>query len=510
MKYKTRDGKSLKERVSQLYLNLSEKLPKTKISFIDELKYFRENQKKGANEYLEKSKRPKDNDLSLHSFYLFEIFLTEDFSELRKSLDSLFAKGPSSSYLTHYQSFLDNAFNRTGFSYCNLPLIVRKDVGFIPSVRIYLENIPYFIKFIELKLIQFLPSFIVMRIHLVIDKERVNNEINKVIDGYFQERIIFRSYFPWKSGLTMFPPDKEKIQACQNILVRLKLETEEFLSNYFTGFYLSNRKKHDKNCCPFLEIYLISQISSDLNLKEWLWAGKEFWQLLGFNYIHEKIWYTNDEFIFYINPLNEVPFTDKLIINTSTINVSANQNLSNEIDKRASEFCEEFIASMSLLSFFSFFYENIKKLKTSFFLLAKKLRKVKFDELIHLQEIVSMNHMKIDNIFAEFEKIPSSEIKTNKIELKDLNQDRILADVFLDNINYIMDNINTLFEPVTSYVKEYFQNKSVYVNYRLQRALKFLTILLCVFAFLQFSSPIIKFIKTIFSFIVSQVKSFGI
>ena len=165
---------------------------------------------------------------------------------------------------------------------------------------------------------------------------------------------------------------------------------------------------------------------------------------------------------------------------------------------------------MSLSSFFSYIYKTIKKLKTSFFLLTRKEGKIKFDELIYLQQIVSMNHIKFDNIFSEYEKIPSNDMKTDQIKLKDLNQDKILADVFLENITYIIENINNLFEPVTSYVKEYFQNKNAHVNYKLQKSLKFLTIILCIFAFLQLCLLFIKPLNKMFAFIVSYIKSLGI
>ena len=221
--------KSIKERLSQMYLNISDKKILKKVSLFKDLKDLRDRQKKDALEYYEKSKRPNGNDLGLHSFYLFENFFLEDLSELGKTLDNLFSKNLFSSTIISYQSYLERVANRSGRATCSLPLIVNRKTGFIPSNRICLDDMPDFIKYIEPKLIKMMPSSITMAINVILDEELVNAKINQILDHVYQQRITYHTYLPWKtskSGVTMLPPHHEKKEACRNLIKKLKFETE--------------------------------------------------------------------------------------------------------------------------------------------------------------------------------------------------------------------------------------------------------------------------------------------
>jgi hypothetical protein len=313
-------NKSIKEKLSQVYLNLSENRLLEEMASFRELKDIRNRQKKDALEYYEKSKIPNGNDLRLHSFYLFENFFFEDLSQLGETLDNLFANSSFSLTNESFQSFLVQVANRPGKATCALPLMVNKRTGFLPADRICVDHMPDFIKYIEPKIIKILPSLITITLGVILDEESVNAKINRALDHIYQQRITFHTYLPWnisKSGMTVFPPHHEKSQACRNVMKDLKYETERFLARYFHGFYLS--KMGDGNRCPSLDVYTISQLPEDANIISWARSSLEFWRLLGFGYIHEKLWFKNENSIFCIGSISEFPYFNKLIINKSTI-----------------------------------------------------------------------------------------------------------------------------------------------------------------------------------------------
>jgi len=496
--------KSIKERLSQVYLNLSEKKILKKISLFKDLKYVRDRQKKDAVEYYEKSKRPNGNDLGLHSFYMFENFFLEDLSKLGKALDNLFAKSSLSNM--SYQSYLEGVANRPGRASCPLPLIVNRKTGFIPSDRICLDDMPDFIKYIKPKLIKMMPSSIIMAIKVELDEELVNAKINEILNHVYQQRITFHTYLPWKtskSGWTMFPPHHEKKEACRNLIKKLKFETECFLAKYFQGFYLS--KKGDSNRCPTLDVYTISEFPEDKDIISWAWSAQEFWRLLGFEYIFNKIWFKNNNSIFYIGSISKFPYLNKLIINKSSINESTSHGLGQSVSRIASNTCEEYLAPMTLIGLFEELNENIIKLKTTFFSYMKKRRRSRFKRLIELQNHVSINNIKIDNVVLEYKKTSADNLRNGNIEFKDLANKKTLSEVFSENIDYLIEEIKRILDPVKSYVREYFSNENIRANYFLQISILVLTVVICLLMFLQYSDKICNFFKAIIRGIIKIV-----
>jgi hypothetical protein len=499
-------NKSIKEKLSQVYLNFSEKKPFQKITFFRELKEFRDRQKKDAFEYYEKSKRPNGNDLRLHSFYLFENFFLEDLSELGKILDNLFAKSLFGSTHESYQSFLEQVANRPGRATLSLPLIINKKTGFIPSDRICLDHMPDFIKYIEPKLIKIMPSLVIMTIRVMLDEELVNAKINQVLDHVYQHRITFHTYLPWKtskSGWTMYPPHHEKSEACRNVMKELKFETERFLAKYFQGFYLS--KKGDSNRCPSLDVYTISQLPEDANIISWARSAQEFWRLLGFEYIFEKIWFKNDNSIFCIGSISGFPYVNKLIINKSSINGSASHGLSQSVPRISSNICEEYLAPITLISLFGELNENIIKLKTVFFSHMKKRRRPRFKKLVRIQNQVSINNIKIDNVILEYKKTPADDLRNGNIKLKDMSSEKTLSEVFSENVDYVIEAIKRILDPVKSYVIEYFSNENIRVNFLLQKSIVILTVAILLLTLLQFGPKIWGIIKAIFEVVLKIV-----
>jgi hypothetical protein len=480
-------NKSIKEKLSQVYLNLSENRIFEKIASFRELKDVRNKQKRDALEYYEKSKRPAGNDMGLHSFYLFEIFFSEDLSELGKILDNLFAKSSFSLTNESFQSFLEEVSNRPGRAMCALPLIVNKRTGFIPADRICIDNMPAFIKCVEPKIIKILPSLVIMTMRVIIDEELVNAKINQVLEHGYQQRIIFHTYLPWrisKSGMTLFPPHHEKSEACRNIMRHLKYETECFIAKYFQGFYLS--KKGGTNRCPSLDVYTISQLPEEADIINWAWSAQEYWRLVGFEYIYNKIWFKNNYGIFYYGSISEFPYVNKLLISESSVSGSESPGFGQSVQRIVSNTCEEFLFPMSLLGLFGELNENIRKLKTVLFSYIKKRRGSRFRRLLRLQNLISFISIKIDNVISEYKKTPTDDRRDGNIEFKDLANQKTLSEAFSENIDYVIDDIKRILDPVEAYARDYFSNENIRVNYLLQKSIFILTVAILFLTLLQF------------------------
>lgn len=490
--------KSIKERLSQYYLNLSEKKSLQRITSLKEIKDFRERQKKDSLEYKERSKRPDGNDLKLHSFYLYDIFLLEDFSELGKKLDNLFAKSLFNSTHESYQSILEQAANQPGSIYFSLPLIVGNKSGFFLADRINLDHIPNFIKYIECKIAKILPSLVVMAIRVVLDEEMVNAEIDHILGQVYQQRIIFDTYFPWKiirSGVTWYPAHHEKKRECYKLINGYKLKTECFMAKYFNGIFLSKSKI--TNRCPSMEIYTISQLPGDTNIIEWARSSQEFWRLIGFGHIHNKLWFKNNNSIYCPGSISEYPYANKLIIDKSSISGPANIGDRQSILKIASDTSEEYIASLALIGLFAELNKTIQSLKTTLFVNMKKRRISRFKRINELQNEVSINEIKIDNVVKEYESARKDNFRNGEVELKDLADEKTLSQVFIENVEFMINEIKRIIEPIKSYTKEYFSNENTRSNYLLQKRIFILTIIICLLALLPYRDAVWKIIVSI-------------
>lgn len=488
--------KSIKERLSEYYLNLSENKLFQRIPAFKEINDYRERQKKDALEYLEQSKRPTGNDLKLISFYLYDIFLLEDFSELGKNLDDLFVPGQFSSTTESFQSMLEQAAIQPGTIYFSLPLIVGKNTDFIPANRKKLEDIPDFIKYIESKITKILPSLLIMTIHVVLKEELVNAEINNILEHAYQQRIIFNTYFPWKticSGVAWYPPHHEKKRECAKLLNGYKLKTEQFLYKYFHGIFLS--KDNKLNRCPSLEIYSISQLPAATDIIGWARTSQEFWRLLGFEYIHNKVWFKNENSIYYAGSISGHPYTNKLIIDKASIVQAADAGGRQSISKISSNTNEEFIAGMALIGLFAKLNEQIRNLKTTLFMSIKKRRRDSFKKLINIKNEVSQSAIKIDNVVKEYENIKKDDLRNGEVEFQGIADKKNLSQVFSENVDFLIKENKKIIEPINSYATEYFSNENIRSNYRLQKWIVFLTVIICILTMLSFWKSIWKILK---------------
>src|ERR1039457_2410843 len=103
---------SLRERFSSKYLDWAEALPKFNGGIIQHLQAIRERQRVEAQEAYAETRSPQDMVLHLDRFLLVEIFLIEDFEELKDQLTRLFPKGSASMDglgANRFEEFFDSA-----------------------------------------------------------------------------------------------------------------------------------------------------------------------------------------------------------------------------------------------------------------------------------------------------------------------------------------------------------------------------------------------------------------
>ncbi|MCX6574929.1 MAG: hypothetical protein NTV82_00895, partial [Candidatus Aminicenantes bacterium] len=97
----------------------------------------------------------------------------------------------------------------------------------------------------------------------------------------------------------------------------------------------------------------------------------------------------------------------------------------------------------------------------------------------------------------EYKKAPAGELRSGNIEHKDLANEKTLSGVFSENVDYVIEEIKRILDPVKSYVREYFSNENIRANYFLQRLILFLTIVICFLTIFQYGDKIWKFVKAI-------------
>jgi hypothetical protein len=182
-----------------------------------------------------------------------------------------------------------------------------------------------------------------------------------------------------------------------------------------------------------------------------------------------------------------------MIIDISNIKESQNPSQHNSVPRIEKYTCEEYLVPITLIGLFGELNENISKLKTVFFLYMRRRRRSRFNKLINLQNQVSLGNIRIDNVIQEYRKARPEDLREGTIEHEGLaNEKKKLSEIFIENVDFVIDETKKILDPVNMYVKEYFANENVKANYRLQRIISLLTLVICVLTIIQFHKEIGK------------------
>jgi hypothetical protein len=105
----------------------------------------------------------------------------------------------------------------------------------------------------------------------------------------------------------------------------------------------------------------------------------------------------------------------------------------------------------------------------------KRRQGSRFRGLFRLQNQVSVNDIKINNVRLEYKKTPADNLRNGNNEHKDLANEKTLSVVFSENVGYLIEEVQLILDPLKSYVRNYFLNENVRVNLLLQKSILVLT-----------------------------------
>ena len=296
---------SLLEKLSQPILTFSERHPKIRLKTFSYLRDLREEQIKSANEFLEASKRPSDNDLALHSLFIYDIFFAESFCILEKGLDKIY-QSKSDFFLDReiasYKEFINTTAPSltTIAAYINLPLLYDAAEHNLWPNGIRFGPMPGGIRYIQLRLSRTLPSFIILSAHIIFNN-KISEKLDGFINGYFEKKISLRSFRAKRFGYSASLPEIEKAKTISEFISGYKTNVENLLKGYLGGLYLSSGQK-----CPSVEIYTISKLNISDDLIHRRSGDSDFWKTMRFEWSYQNLIFSCPPFTLFFDPQREL------------------------------------------------------------------------------------------------------------------------------------------------------------------------------------------------------------
>ena len=478
---------TLLERLSQPILIFAEKHPKLHFQVFSYIRDIRERQIKDAKEFQSSSKRPSDNDLALHSFFLFEIFFTEAFNALEKGLDKVYQARPNlflNKNVADYKEFINKtapSLTSTG-AYINLPILCNINKATIQPFGVSLNSLPDGIKYIQLQLYKTFPSFIILSGQIILE-EKVNLDLDKYINGYFESKISLKSLNPRRFGFLSSLPELEKAKAIKDFITEQKTNVEKFINSYFKGLFLSTGEG-----CPSIEIYTMSRLDISDDLIHWRSSDKDFWRTLGFDWPYRQLIFSNPPFSFFYDHNKELSFSHKLIIDKAQIDTKYYGSTDGAIIMESFLLVTEFIRSFAFIELLNHYINREKCLNTSMENIVNAKPKKSFRNIIRLQQEIFQSSMKTEKIIDEYESLMTrmpGYWRKDQLELFDLKKEKKLADFLLENIDFRKKLLLNPYKLINSHADRFLESKSIQVNYSLQRSIRVLSAILLIAAVIQ-------------------------
>jgi len=475
------------ERLSQSILIFAEKNPKLHLRVFNYLRDLREHQIKDAKEFQNTSKRPRDNDLALHSFYIYEIFFTETFSTLERGLDKIYQVRSSlvpKKNITDYKEFINKtapSLTSTG-AYINLPILLNTGKNYFRPYGVPLNNLPEGIKHIQLQLYKTFPSFIILSAQIILE-ERINSDLNKYINGYFEGKIVLKSLRYKKFGYLSSFSEIEKTKAIKNFITEQKTNVENSISKYFKGLFLSAGQK-----CPSIEIYTISKLDISDDLIHWRTSDRNFWRILNFDWPYQRLIFHNPPFTFFYDHDKELSLSHKLLINKAQVDTKFYGSIDGAVIMQSRNLITEYIRSFAFIDLLNHYINKEKNLNISIENIIGKKPKKNFKNIIKLQQDIFRNTMKMEKVINEYEGLISrlpNYWKKDQFELFDLRKEKNLADFLLEHIDFKKNLLQNPYKLINSHADRFLESKNIQVNYSLQRSFRILSAILLIVAMLQ-------------------------
>ena len=487
--------KYMKERLSQLYLDIASRLPKASENWIANLQELKERQDIQAEEYLAKSRRPEGNDIALNSICIYELYLLEDFGNLERSLLNIYAQHNKRSFpigndVKWCRQFIKQAsgsFSSGGWQ--NLGWISSKDKerkSLSSFMMAYLRGFPKEIERMEINLHHILPSVIIVSFNITFEKT-VNEEIESMINTKWRGKVILASLLPGRYGYSVTSSKEAKERALYNYLKNLRVKAENFIRKYFSGHFLSDKKKSVRPVCPCIEIFSISEISyGEDDLDERIKSNREFWHSLGFEW-HLKYNIFKSDGLFFFSASNDSDNSNhpyRLLIIKKGLNKEIYSSTQGGIYLLTLDFLRGYTNSIGLFELCNKTMRHVGELRLTIgkSLFLNRFFPGRFRTLLRLSESIDREIFVLNRLVSEYEDIRKNRIvlwKCNQLDAVQLSKlQKKLSECFLDSIDRQIDLIKKQYETTNETFKNYLSGLNSKVTYKLQRKVFLLTLIL--------------------------------
>jgi len=289
-------------------------------------------------ERLNRETRPPDGQrLIVHSLRFAEVIKLEDYDKLEEGLSRLYTETSDRwqgfgiySEQNNYRSFItkSKAAFLTG-GWVNLQGFVSK--AFAEShksgvITRPVRELPQGVSSLSLFIRQIIPSMIVVVV-LVDYEESISDSLNAILTEYYTERI--EKYEHHESHVL---PDKVKTEKVQEFLAGLQNAAEFFVSQYFTGVFLSAETKDILYKCPSIKLYSLQNIpfTPVESLVSWISDHRHFINVLGYTSIPSWTYHCNNEYLLLehsISTTREIPMSLSLLSSESLFEAPEAHNM---------------------------------------------------------------------------------------------------------------------------------------------------------------------------------------
>jgi hypothetical protein len=265
----------LRERISSKYLDWAEVLPKFNGGIIHHLQEIRERQRVDAQKAYAETRSPQEIFLHLDGFLMVEIFLIEDFAELKEQLEKLFPQGSASLDglgANRLEEFFDSANDllsrRTQF----IGHLTRKKVNsfFYPSAVAQLHGLPEEVTEIQVELLKILPSVFVVSFDVILDS-KATTRVRELLNMTYLPSFNFGGVLPTRLNLyrnASGSSQKRMQDEIDRFFADLRLRIEKPLRSKIHGMFLECGRTRSPQL-PSVQMLSISGVQEDESINAW-------------------------------------------------------------------------------------------------------------------------------------------------------------------------------------------------------------------------------------------------
>lgn len=249
MNYVERIHKDLREFVSSFVLDAVEKMPKFQRGRIHDLQQIREAQRRVADKRFEQSKKPQGVSIRLISLSLVLCYEFEQFSLVHKSLKRAFpGRAGKNSAVDNIRKNENDIY---GSGWTSIGSIIGEDVEHFISDGNRVAELPSSVESIKISHHRLLPSLACLEFTVVVSRS-FQHEINAIASRYYLPNFVSSSLRPKKifRGYSM----SVKNSAEEEVSRRLRELIGELQRWLVRDLRLSNKHAHISEAFPLFEI----------------------------------------------------------------------------------------------------------------------------------------------------------------------------------------------------------------------------------------------------------------